>query len=71
MKFILILGLPSGSDGKEAACNARDPGSITGSGRSLEKGMATHSSNLDWRIPWIEETGMLQSMDYKELDMTE
>ena len=28
----------------------------------LEKGMATHSSNLAWRIPWTEETGGLQSM---------
>ena len=28
----------------------------------LEKEMATHSSVLAWRIPWIEETGGLQSM---------
>ena len=28
----------------------------------LEKGMATHSSNLAWRIPWTEEPGGLQSM---------
>ena len=28
----------------------------------LEKGMATHSSILAWRIPWIEEPGRLQSM---------
>jgi len=28
----------------------------------LEKGMATHSSILAWRIPWTEETGGLQSM---------
>ena len=28
----------------------------------LEKGMATHSSILYWRIPWTEETGRLQSM---------
>ena len=27
-----------------------------------EKGMATHLSILDWRIPWIEEPGGLQSM---------
>ena len=26
----------------------------------LEKGMATHSSILAWRIPWIEEPGRLQ-----------
>ena len=29
---------------------------------NLEKGMATHSSILAWRIPWIEEPGSLQSM---------
>ena len=28
----------------------------------LEKGMATHSSILAWRIPWMEEPGGLQSM---------
>ena len=27
-----------------------------------KKGMATHSSILAWRIPWIEESGGLQSM---------
>ena len=27
----------------------------------LEKGMATHSSILAWRIPWTEKTGRLQS----------
>jgi len=29
---------------------------------SLEEGMATHSSILAWRIPWIEEPGGLQSL---------
>ena len=28
----------------------------------LEKGMATHSTVLAWRIPWAEESGRLQSM---------
>ena len=28
----------------------------------LEKGIATHSSILAWRIPWTEEPGGLQSM---------
>ena len=28
----------------------------------LEKGMATHSSILAWRISWTEEPGSLQSM---------
>ena len=27
-----------------------------------EKAMATHSSTLAWKIPWMEETGRLQSM---------
>ena len=29
----------------------------------LEKGMATHSSILAWRIPWTEEPGGLQSIE--------
>ena len=37
----------------------------------LEKGMATHSSILAWRIPWTEEPGGLQSMGHKESDRTE
>ena len=47
--------------GKETARNVGDPGSIPGSGRSLEKEMATHSSILAWRIPQAEEPGGLQS----------
>ena len=45
-------GFLGGSDVKESTCNAGDPGQIPGSGRSpLEKGPATHSSILAWRIP--------------------
>ena len=36
----------------------------------LEKGMATHSSILAWRIPWIKDPGGIQSMDHKEPDTT-
>ena len=50
---------PAGSDGKESACNAGDPGSIPRSGKS-PGGMATHSSILAWRIPWTEKPGRLQ-----------
>ena len=100
-----FLGFPDSSVGKESTCNAGDPGSISGSGRSagegigyplqyswaslvaqlvknppamweiwfwslgcedsLEKGKATHSSILAWRIPW---TIPLRS---KELEMIE
>ena len=38
-----IWSFPGGSDGKESVCNAGEPGSIPGSGRSPGKGMATHS----------------------------
>ena len=37
----------------------------------LEKGIATHSSILDWRIPWTEEPGGLQSMESQKLDTNE
>ena len=37
----------------------------------LEKGMATHSSILTWRIPWTQEPGGLQSMGSQRADTTE
>ena len=36
----------------------------------LEKGMATHSNILAWRIPWTKEPGWLQSMGSQESDTT-
>ena len=58
LSLILIsLGFPVGSDGKESSCLAGNPGSILGWEDSLGKRMATHSSILAWRIPWIEESG--------------
>ena len=37
----------------------------------LQKGMATHSSILAWRIPWTKEHGRLQIHELAELDSTE
>ena len=37
----------------------------------LEKGMATHSSILAWRIPWANEPGGLQSMGSQRVSTTE
>ena len=37
----------------------------------LEKGMATHSGILAWRIPWTEEPGGLQSIGSQESDMAQ
>ena len=97
----MLWGFRGSSVSKESACNARDPGWIPGSERSLgegigytlqfswaslvaqtvknlpamqetpvgslgqkdplEKGTATHSSILVWRIPWTEVSGALLS----------
>ena len=56
------LGFPDGSDGEEPACNAGDPGSIPGSGRSPGKGNDNlfQYSCLE-KITWTEEPGRLQS----------
>jgi len=37
----------------------------------LEKGMATNSIILAWRIPWTEEPGGPQSVGCKESNITE
>ena len=42
--------------------NVQNQDSIPGSGRSPGEGMATYSSTLAWKIPWMEEPGRLQSM---------
>ena len=52
-----------GSDSKESACSARDPGSILGSGRSPGEG---HGNPLQYSClenSWTEEPGGLQSID--------
>ena len=58
----LSFGLSRWLSGIESACNTGDEGSIPGSGRSPEDGMATHSNVLAWKIPWAEEPGGLQSI---------
>ena len=58
-------GFPGSPVGREPACNAGDAGVldlIPGSGISWEKGVATHSSILAWRIPWTEEPGGRRSV---------
>ena len=40
------MGFPGGAEVKASACNVGDLGLIPGSGRSVEKEMATHSSIL-------------------------
>ena len=61
-------GFPGGSEGKESAFTERDPGSVPGWEDPLEKGMATHSSILAWRIPWSEEPCGLQPMELQRAE---
>ena len=58
----VLFEIPGGSDGNTSVYNAGDQGSIPGSGRSMVKEMAIHSSTIAWKIPWTEEPGRLQSM---------
>ena len=58
---LFLFGLPRWLSGKKFACQA-DVGSMHGSGKSLEKEMAIHSSVLAWETPWTEEPGGIQAM---------
>ena len=49
--MLTAMGFPDGSVGKESTFNAGDLGLIPGVGDPPEKGKATHSSILAWRIP--------------------
>ena len=51
---------PSANAGATGA--AGDAGSVPGWEDPLEEEMATHSSILDWIIPWTEEPGKPQSI---------
>ena len=55
-----MSGFPGGSDYKESACYSGDGIWSLGQEDPLQKGMATPSSILAWRIPWTEEAGGLQ-----------
>ena len=56
-----------GSVSRESVCNAGDQILSLGMENPLDKEMATHSSILAWRIPWIEETGGLQPMELQRV----
>ena len=60
-----IWGFPRSSVGKESACNAGDPGSIPGSGRSSGEG---NGNPLQHSCPENPMDGGLQSMGSQESD---
>ena len=49
----MVKRLPIMREARDQSLGGEDP---------LEKEMATHSSTLAWKIPWMEEPGRLQSM---------
>ena len=65
------MGFPGGSDGKESACNSRDPGLIPGSGRSPgeENGYSLQYSCLEKAMDRGAWWAIVHRM--AELDMTE
>ena len=65
-------GFPDDIDDKDSACNTGEEVRSLGWKYPLEKGMATHSSILSWRISWTEVPGGGYSpWDHKESDTTE
>ena len=59
---MLGLSFQGGSDCEESISNAGVPGLIPVSGRSPGEGNGYPLHILDWRTPWTEEPGGLQSM---------
>ena len=62
-RILCPTGFPRGSDSRESACSADSSTWVQFLGQEdpLEKGLATGSTILAWRIPWTEEPGGLQS----------
>ena len=56
------MGFPGGSVAKNLPAMQETQVQSLGREDPLEKGMATYSSILAWRILWTEEPGRLQSM---------
>ena len=56
-----VKNLPAMQETQVLSLGGEDP---------LEKGMATYSSILPWKIPWTEESGGLQSTGSQESDTT-
>ena len=66
-----IHDFPGGSDGKESTCNTGDLGLTSGLGRSLEKGMATHSSILAGKFHGQRSLAGCSPWSLRELGTTE
>ena len=71
MYIFLYKGFPGGSEVKNLPAMQQMWIQSLGQEGPLEKAMVTHSSILAWEIPWMEESGGLQSMQLQESDTTE
>ena len=67
---VYVQGFPGDSVIKNLPANAGYWDSISGLEDPLEKGMATNSSTLAWKIPGTEEPGGLHSMGSQEWNIT-
>ena len=69
----MVMGFPDSSVGKESACNAGDPGSIPGSGRSpgerigypLQYSWASLATQLVRNLPAMQET-LIRSLSWED-----
>ena len=62
-------GFPGGSVGKESPAIQETQVQSLGWEDPLQKGKATHSSILAWRIPWPKEPGGLQLMESQTAEL--
>ena len=60
--MVLAQGFPSGSSVKNPPARQEIQVRPVGQKDPLEKEMATHSSILAWKIPWMEEPGRRQTV---------
>ena len=62
------MSFAGGSDSKGFTCDVGDLVQSLGRKDPLEKGVATHSNILAWRILCTEEPGRLQSMSLQRVE---
>ena len=70
-KLLSDVGVPGGSDGKESSCNAGDPGSIPGSGRSPGEGNGNPLQYSCLENPMDSGAWQATAQRVAESDMTE
>ena len=65
--FVQFCVFPGGSEVKHLPTRQETWVQSLGREDPLEKEMATHSSTLAWKIPWMEKPDMLQSMELQRV----